>query len=126
MKNYGNMRRVWKDEKPSGTYDREKKVVSFDFQEDVKTDTDGKEVKGYSGFEVMIDGVIDYGHIKSQLIEAAYPPKDEFGFLMNAMKEMEEFARGKKIGDCDFSEFDDVQEWRGICAEAAKEVMGGY
>ena len=125
MKNYGNQKPVWKDSEPA-RYDKKTRIVCFGFEPATKEEN-GKEIKGFLGFEIQIDGLIDYGHIKSQLVEAAYAQKDEFGTLMNATGELISLAKAdKKIADCDFSEFEEVQEWRTMCANAAKYVMSYY
>ena len=124
---YGNLRRVWKDSKPE-TFNKVTRIVCIDYQEDTRCDDEGQEVKGWSGFDVQIDEVIDYGHIQSQLVEAAYPPKDEFGKLQNAVCEIVSIMKGtKKIGDSeDVEEFAVFAEFRELCAIAAKEVINMY
>ena len=81
-----------------------------------------------SGFDVQIDEVIDYAHIKSQLIESAYPPKDEFGKLANVVCDIVSVIKGtKKVGDSqDIEEFAVFAEFRDLCAAAAKEVINMY
>lgn len=124
---YGNLRRVWKDSKPV-VFNKVTRIVSIDYQEDTRVDEEGNEVKGWSGFDVQIDEVIDYAHIKSQLIESAYPPKDEFGKLANAVCDIISVIKGtKKIGDSeDIEEFAVFAEYRDLCAVAAKEVINMY
>lgn len=124
---YGNLRRVWKDSKPV-VFNKVTRIVSIDYQEDTRVDEGGNEVKGWSGFDVQIDEVIDYAHIKSQLIESAYPPKDEFGKLANAVCDIISVIKGKKkIGDSeDIEEFAVFAEFRDLCAVVAKEVINMY
>lgn len=124
---YGNLRRVWKDSKPAA-YNKVTRMVCIDYQEDTRVDEEGNEVKGWSGFDVQIDEVIDYAHIKSQLIESAYPPKDEFGKLANAVCDIISVIKGtKKVGDSeDIEEFAVFAEYRDLCASAAKEVINMY
>lgn len=124
---YGNLRRVWKDSKPV-TFNKVTRIVCIDYQEDIRINDEGKEVKGWSGFDVQIDEVIDYAHVKSQLIESAYPPKDEFGKLANAVCDIISIMKGtKEIGDSeDIEEFAVFAEYRDLCADSAKEVINMY
>lgn len=129
----GNLQRRWAEQKPA-TYDKETRLVCFDIVQENGNDENGNEVQGYSYYQVEIDRQIDYGHIKSQLIEAGYAQKDEFGLLMNAEFDIIEAA----AASTSFEEFltkmltEDVQafrafsEFRQLCAEAAKEVMKHY
>ncbi len=82
-----------------------------------------------------IDRHIDYGHIKSQLIEAGFAQKDEFGLLMNAVDSLvtaigssDSWSEFKDaIGQAqDIQEFKDFCDFRNMCAEAAKEVMASH
>ncbi len=60
---------------------------------------DEEEKDGYSYIPVEIDRQIDYGHIKSQLIEAGFAQKDEFGLLMNAMNGDTVFGSMRYVDD---------------------------
>ena len=91
--------------------------------------------EGFSYIPVEIDSQIDYGHIKSQLIEAGFAQKDEFGLLMNAVDSIIKSAKSADTwkafkegldGDNDAQTFVEFCEFRKMCAEAAKEVMKFY
>ena len=82
--NTGNLQRRCQENKPA-VYDKETRIVCLDIKAEAQTNEDGHEVAGYSFIPVEIDRQIDYGHIKSQLIEAGFAQKDEFGLLMNAV-----------------------------------------
>ena len=134
---YGNLQRRWQEKKPE-VYNKETRIVCLDIRKENQTITEGEETEvkeGYSYIPVEIDTQIDYGHIKSQLIEAGFAQKDEFGLLMNAVDSIIKSAKSadtwkafKDALDCDndsqtFVEFCD---FRKMCAEAAKEVMKAY
>ena len=134
---FGNLQRRWQETQPE-VYDKETRIVCLDIMKDNQTVTDGEvtEVKeGYSYIPVEIDTQIDYGHIKSQLIEAGFAQKDEFGLLMNAVDSIIKSAKSadtwKAFKDSLASENDEQTfiefcEFRSMCAEAAKEVMKFY
>lgn len=126
---FGKLQQRFFTEKPK-VYDKETKTAYLDIQEAEQTVSEGgkdsKTVRGYTAYPVELDGLMDYGHIKSRLIEAAYPPKDEFGFAMNAI----EVLFGVTINGEDKSDYSDVitetndfLEYRKLCAEAAKEIV---
>ena len=134
---FGNLQRRWQETQPD-VYDKETRIVCLDIMKDNQTVTDGEETEvkeGYSYIPVEIDTQIDYGHIKSQLIEAGFAQKDEFGLLMNAVDSIiksakyadtwEAFKDGL-AGDIDAQTFIEFCEFRNMCAEAAKEVMKFY
>lgn len=134
---YGNLQRRWQENKPQ-VYDKETRIVCLDIKKEVKTiivDEDVKEEEGYSFIPVEIDTNIDYGHIKSQLIESGFAQKDEFGLLMNAVDSIinsaksadtwEAFKDGLDV-DNDVQTFIEFCEFRNMCAYAAKEVMKFY
>lgn len=89
---------------------------------------------GFSFIPVEIDSQIDYGHIKSQLIEAGFAQKDEFGLLMNAVNGIltavsssdswKDFKQN--IDTEDVNAFVEFCEFRKMCADAAKEVLKAY
>ena len=134
---FGNLQRRWQENKPQ-VYDKETRIVCLDIRKENQTVTDGEgtEVKeGYSYIPVEIDTQIDYGHIKSQLIEAGFAQKDEFGLLMNAVDSIIKSAKSadtwkafKESLDCDndAQTFVEFCEFRKMCADAAKEVMKFY
>ena len=131
--NTGNLQRRWQENKPA-VYDKETRIVCLDIKAEAQTNEDGHEVAGYSFIPVEIDRQIDYGHIKSQLIEAGFAQKDEFGLLMNAVNGIltavsssdswKDFKQN--INTEDVNDFVEFCEFRKMCAEAAKEVMKAY
>ena len=129
----GNLQRRWQENKPA-VYDKETRIVCLDIKAEAQTNEDGHEVAGYSFIPVEIDRQIDYGHIKSQLIEAGFAQKDEFGLLMNAVNGIltavscsdswKDFKQN--IDTEDVNDFVEFCEFRKMCADAAKEVMNQY
>lgn len=133
---FGNLQRRWQEVKPQ-VYDKETRIVCLDIRKENQTVTDGEgtEVKeGYSYIPVEIDSQIDYGHIKSQLIEAGFAQKDEFGLLMNAVDKILIAIIGNSsistikeaLNTEDVNAFVEFCEFRKMCADAAKEVMKAY
>lgn len=115
-------------------FDKETRIVCIDIREERHKGEDGSTIDGYSFIQVEIDRQIDYGHIKSQIIEAGFAQKDEFGLLMNAVdgivmavrtsESWEEFRDNLNTEDViAFSEFCDFRE---MCAKAAHEVLSNY
>ena len=134
--NIGNLQRRWQEVMPQ-VYDKATRIVCLDIISETITEQDGEETvekAGYSFIPVEIDEQIDYGHIKSQLIEAGFAQKDEFGFLMNAVDSIltaastaGTWAKFKEALDTeDIASFNDFMQFRSMCAEAAKEVMRAY
>lgn len=131
--NTGNLQRRWQENKPA-VYDKETRIVCLDIKAETQTNEDGHEVAGYSFIPVEIDRQIDYGHIKSQLIEAGFAQKDEFGLLMNAVNGIltavissdswKDFKQNLDMEDV--NAFVEFCEFRKMCADAAKEVMNQY
>lgn len=131
--NTGNLQRRWQENKPA-VYDKETRIVCLDIKADTQTNEDGHEVAGYSFIPVEIDRQIDYGHIKSQLIESGFAQKDEFGLLMNAVNGIltavsssdswKDFKQNLDMEDV--NAFVEFCEFRKMCADAAKEVMNQY
>ena len=134
---FGNLQRRWQETHPE-VYDKETRIVCLDIKKDNQTVTDGEETEvkeGYSYIPVEIDTQIDYGHIKSQLIEAGFAQKDEFGLLMNAVDSIIKSAKSADTwkafkdgiaSENDAQTFIEFCEFRSMCAEAAKEVMKFY
>ena len=138
---YGNLQRRWQETKPD-VYDKENCIVRMDIKEEQRSDmsigassSEQKMVDGWSYIEVHIDEQIDYGHIKSQLIEAGFAQKDEFGLLMNAVDSIIKSAKSADTwkafkdglaSENDAQTFIEFCEFRSMCAEAAKEVMKHY
>lgn len=131
--NTGNLQRRWSVEMPQ-VYNKETRIVCIDIRAEKQKDMDGKDVDGYSYIQVEIDRHIDYGHIKSQLIEAGFAQKDEFGLLMNAVGEIcdaikvastfDEFK--ELVSGKDMQAFAEFNEFRTECANAAKQIMKMY
>ena len=133
---YGNLQRRWQEEKPA-LFDKETRIVCLDIRKESQTITEGEETvakEGFSFIPIEIDSQIDYGHIKSQLIEAGFAQKDEFGLLMNAVDDiLKAIADNSTISSIkealnteDVNAFVEFCEFRKMCADAAKEVMKFY
>lgn len=133
---FGNLQRRWQETKPD-VYNKGTRIVCLDIVKENQTITEGEEsvVKdGFSFIPVEIDSQIDYGHIKSQLIEAGFAQKDEFGLLMNAVNGIltavsssdswKDFKQN--IDTEDVNAFVEFCEFRKMCADAAKEVLKAY
>lgn len=129
----GILQRRWQVTQPA-VYDKDTRIVCLDITPEVQKDADGNAQNGYSFIPVEIDSQIDYGHIKSQLIEAGFAQKDEFGLLMNTVDSIVEavagassWAKFKEALDNDvIRKFGDFCAFRNMCAEAAHEVMTHY
>lgn len=134
---FGNLQRRWQENKPQ-VYNKETRIVCLDIVKENQTVTEGEETvvkEGFSFIPIEIDTQIDYGHIKSQLIEAGFAQKDEFGLLMNAVDSIIKSAKSADTwtafkdalaGEDDAQTFIEFCEFRSMCAEAAKEVMKFY
>lgn len=133
---FGNLQRRWQEQKPQ-VYDKETRIVCLDILKENQTVTEGEETvvkEGFSFIPVEIDSQIDYGHIKSQLIEAGFAQKDEFGLLMNAVDKILIAIIGNSsistikeaLNTEDVNAFVEFCELRKMCADAAKEVMKAY
>ena len=133
---FGNLQRRWQEQKPQ-VYDKETRIVCLDILKENQTVTEGEETvvkEGFSFIPVEIDSQIDYGHIKSQLIEAGFAQKDEFGLLMNAVDKILIAIIGNSsistikeaLNTEDVNAFVEFCEFRKMCADAAKEVMNQY
>ena len=129
----GNLQRRWSAERPQ-VYDKETRIVCLDIREQVQVDEEGSERNGFSFLPVEIDHQIDYGHIKSQLIEAGFAQKDEFGLLMNAVDSILTAASGasswskfkEALDTEDVLAFSEFCAFRSECSAAAREVMSNY
>jgi len=129
----GILQRRWSAQLPEA-FDRECRYVRMDIIAESREEN-GETVNGYSYVEVQIDKLIDYGHIKSQLIEAGYPQKDEFGLLMNAVnafissvKGASSWANFKSAVNEDeaLAKFQEFCEYRSMCADAAATVVQSF
>ena len=139
MNKIGTLQRRWSEQEPK-TYDKETRIVCLDIQPEKGTRMGGSGeeselVDGYSYIPIQIDRHIDYGHVKSQLIEAGFAQKDEFGLLMNAVSSiiggLEVLAEDNPdvrdiLAGEDILAFVDFCEYRKMCADAAKVVMKAY
>lgn len=131
--NTGNLQRRWQENEPA-VYDKETRIVCLDIKAEAHTIEDGHEVAGFSFIPVEIDSQIDYGHVKSQLIESGFAQKDEFGLLMNAVDGIlmavstsSTWAKFKEnLDNEDVRVFSEFCDFRRMCAEAAHEVMNHY
>ena len=129
----GTLQRRWQEQKPA-IYDKPTRTVCLDIVAETQTDEDGHKKQGWSSIPVQIDRHIDYGHIKSQLIESGFAQKDEFGLVMNAVEGIidaianasswEDFK--KNADTADIRAFVGFCEFRRMCADAAKEVLAAY
>ena len=139
MNKIGTLQRRWSEQEPK-TYDKETRIVCLDIQPEKGTKMggsgeDSEPVAGYSYIPIPVDRHIDYGHVKSQLIEAGFAQKDEFGLLMNAVSSiiggLEAIAEDNPdvreiLAGEDILAFVDFCEYRKMCADAAKVVMKAY
>lgn len=134
----GKLQRRWASERPV-LFDKETRTVNLLIEEESITkqaEGEGEEAEnlsGYGYYPVQIDCTMDYGHIKSQLIEAAYAPKDEFGLVMNAVDGILNALSKSTIKDIqsvlletDVVDFKAFCAYRAVCADAAKLVMEEY
>lgn len=134
------LQRRWQEQRPA-IYDKKTRIVCLDIVKESKKEKvdDGKELvtEGYSFYPIQTDNVIDYAHIKSQLIEAGYAPKDEFGIMANALasvfgillgndEDIPASIKEKLAADPDVKACLTFTEYRQMCADAAKEVMKQY
>lgn len=137
MKKLGNLQRRWQEQQPA-VYDRDTRIVRMDIVKEtgsVEVDGEQQERDGYSFVQVQIDTQMDYGHIKSQLIEAGYSQKDEFGLVMNGLDVFIHAVADSATYDemktsvaahTDIAAFEDFCTFRKMCADAAKTVMAYY
>ena len=140
MNNIGTLQRRWSANKPM-VYNKETRTFCLDIQPEkgnngsMSENGEAELVDGDSYTAITIDPHIDYGHVKSQLIEAGFAQKDEFGLLMNAVSSiisgLEVIAEDNPdVSDIlageDILAFVDFCEYRKMCADAAKVVMKAY
>ena len=134
---YGNIRRVFMTEKPD-IYDRQTNMAYMDFQKDsqVQTTTNSETststsskgskakdeqttIEGFSGFVIQTDGIMDYAHIKSQLVEAAFPQKEEHALAFNTIDALMKKIDGVELTSeeqADIASYKEFAEYRNICA----------
>lgn len=136
---YGNIRRTFMEQKPE-VYDRKTRIAYMDFTADTQEKTDnasqdtdkakGKEekttIEGFSGFVIQTDGIIDYAHIKSQLVEAAYPQKEEHALAFNTIDALLKKVDGVELTkeeSQDLANYKDFSEYRALCANCAHAII---
>lgn len=136
---YGNIRRTFMEQKPE-VYDRKTRIAYMDFTADTQEKTDnanqdtdkakGKEekttIEGFSGFVIQTDGIMDYAHIKSQLVEAAYPQKEEHALAFNTIDALIKKVDGQELTadeETDLATYKDFAEYRSLCANCAKAIL---
>lgn len=135
---YGNISRVFMTEQPS-VYDKQTRIVYMDFQPDTqlqssntedsgktRTAAKGTTIAGFSGFVIQTDGIIDYAHIKSQLVEAAFPQKEEHALAFNTIDALMKKIDGEELNEDqldDIAKYKDFAEFRTLCANCAKAIM---
>lgn len=136
---YGNIRRTFMEQKPE-VYDRQTRIAYMDFTADTQEKTDntsqdtdkakGKEEKttidGFSGFVIQTDGIMDYAHIKSQLVEAAYPQKEEHALAFNTIDALLKKVDGEELTEAesqDLANYKDFSEYRALCANCAHAII---
>ena len=136
---YGNIRRTFMEQKPE-VYDRKTRIAYMDFTADTQEKTDnasqdtdkakGKEekttIEGFSGFVIQTDGIMDYAHIKSQLVEAAYPQKEEHALACNTIDALLKKVDGVELTEeesQDLANYKDFSEYRALCANCAHAII---
>lgn len=141
---YGNIRRLFMTEQPA-IYDKQTRIAYMDFQKDsqVQTTTNSETststsskiskandeqttIEGFSGFVIQTDGIMDYAHIKSQLVEAAFPQKEEHALSFNTIDALMKKIDGEELTaeeQADIASYKEFAEYRNICANCAKEIL---
>lgn len=139
---YGNIRRVFMTEQPA-IYDKQTRIAYMDFQKDsqVQTTTNSETstssksskakdeqttIEGFSGFVIQTDGIMDYAHIKSQLVEAAFPQKEEHALAFNTIDALMKKVDGEELTaeeQADIASYKEFAEYRKICANCAKAII---
>ena len=150
---YGNIRRVFMTEQPA-IYDKQTRIAYIDFQKDSqvqtttnsetstsstssktsstssKTSSKAKDeqttIEGFSGFVIQTDGIMDYAHIKSQLVEAAFPQKEEHALAFNTIDALMKKVDGEELTaeeQADIASYKEFAEYRSLCANCAKAII---
>lgn len=140
---YGNIRRVFMTEQPA-IYDKQTRIAYMDFQKDsqVQTTTNSETsstssksskakdeqttIEGFSGFVIQTDGIMDYAHIKSQLVEAAFPQKEEHALAFNTIDALMKKVDGEELTaeeQADIASYKEFAKYRNLCANYAKAVI---
>jgi hypothetical protein len=101
------------------------RVIRFGYTPALKVSEEGEEVEMFVGYNIQISDNMDYGHVKSQIIEEVYPPKDEIALLNNAVSALLKERAGVTDSSIeeDIQAFKDFEEWRQIAGDAAKLLM---
>lgn len=142
---YGNIRRVFMTEQPAIYYDKQTRIAYMDFQKDsqvqtttnseTSTSTSSKSskakdeqttIEGFSGFVIQTDGIMDYAHIKSQLVEAAFPQKEEHALAFNTIDALMKKVDGEELTaeeQADIASYKEFAEYRSLCANCAKSII---
>jgi hypothetical protein len=109
-------------------YDTVGKVIRFGYTEVTRVNDEGKKEKVFRGYNIPLSGLIDYGHIKSQIVEHVYPQKEEFALLNNAVAALLKERTSIKDDSIekDIQAFMDFEEWRAMAAAAAKELISKF
>ncbi len=105
-------------------YDPVERIVHFGYAPETRENDDEEEETVYVGYAVPVRA-LDYGHIKSEIIEHVYPPKEEFALLNNAVAALLK-ERAMIVEDSiqeDIDEFLAFEEWREMAGNAAEQVM---
>ena len=141
---YGNIRRLFMTEQPA-IYDKQTRIAYMDFQKDsqVQTTTNSETststsskiskandeqttIEGFSGFVIQTDGIMDYAHTKSQLVEAAFQQKDEHALALNTIHAPMKTTDGDELTaeeQADIASYKEFAEYRNICANCAKAIL---
>ena len=107
-------------------YDTVGKVIRFGYTEETKQNEEGEDETVYVGYNIPLTGHIDYGHIKSQIIDHVYAQKDVFAIINNALAELMIERAGGEADETHIAEFAELEEWRAIAAGAAKELVSKF
>ena len=113
------------DHMPS-LYDTVGKVIRFGYTQETKKDEDDNDVEVYVGYNIPLSGHMDYGHIKSQIVEHVYAPKEEFAILSNAVSALIKERAGVTDDpaiDEDIAAFIEFDEWREMAGDAAQQLI---
>ena len=69
---------------------------------------------------------MDYAHIKSQLVEAAFPQKEEHALAFNTIDALMKKVDGEELTaeeQADIASYKEFAEYRNICANCAKAIL---
>lgn len=125
MKRFERFRTAVEETIPS-IYDSVGKVIRFGYVQEERTNEEGEQQTVFVGYNVPLTGLIDYGHIKSQIIRHAYPDKDVSAIQNNVIAELMIERVGGEANEKHIDEFGELQQWRTVAAAAAKELMNMF